>query len=169
MFSFCSLISIRSSLCLAPLCLMLGFMLVTLNATALDAGSAVIEDRHVKERRSLMQGQKAALNTLSDMIAGRILFDASLAREARRNLIAATGKIPRRFRKHRMAPNSHARPEIWTRWQDFEQRADTAQLAARQISSRSLASLRRSLPAMMQACQSCHQSYRRTPNRAITH
>lgn len=165
MFYICSRASIRSSLRLIASCL----VFLVLLSTQIYAGSAVIHDRHIKERRSLMQGQKAALTTLSDMIAGRSLFDARLAKAARRSLIAASGKIPKRFRKERLEVNSHARAEIWSQWRDFEQRAETARLAAKQIDSRSLTGLRRSLPTMMQACQSCHQTYRRTPNRAITH
>lgn len=168
MFHFCCHHAIRSGLRLIAPCLAL-LLALSLLGTQLDAGSAVITDRYVKDRRALMQGQKAALTTLSDMVAGRTLFDARLAKAARRDLISSTGRIAKRFRKHRMEPNSHARPEIWTQWQDFGQRADTARLTAKQINSRSLAGLRRSLPAMMQACQSCHQSYRRYPNRAITH
>ncbi|MEP2718795.1 cytochrome c [Pseudophaeobacter sp.] len=148
-----------SSLCLC---------LILLSAE-LSAGSAVFTDKHVQERVTLMQGQKAALTILGEMVAGRRNYDLAAAKAARRSLMASTRKIPKRFSKHRMEPNSHARPEIWTRWQDFTQRAETARLAAKQINAGSLTGLRRSVPAMVQACHSCHQSYRGTPNRAITH
>ncbi|MCD9149317.1 c-type cytochrome [Pseudophaeobacter flagellatus] len=138
-------------------------------AADLNAGSAIITDKHVRDRLTLMQGQKAALTTLGDMIAGRRTFSPAQARAARRSLISSTRKITKRFKKQRMEPNSHARPEIWSRWQDFTQRAETAQIAAKQLNVGSLNGLRRSIPAMMQACHSCHQSYRRTPNQAVTH
>jgi cytochrome c556 len=146
--------------------LCLGLLVLT---SQLDAGSAIITDRHVQGRITLMTGQKAALITLSDMVAGRTPYNAASARAARRALISATGSIPKRFRKQRMEPNSHARPEIWLQWTDFKQRAETARLMAKEINSRSVTGLRRTIPPMIEACHSCHQTYRGTPNRAITH
>lgn len=135
----------------------------------LNAGSAIITDKDIRARLALMREQKAALLTLSDMMAGRRTFYPKTAKAARRVLIENTRKIPRHFAKQRIEPNSHAQPEIWTRWQDFETRAQAARQAAKQINVGSVNGLRRSLPAMVQACHSCHQTYRATPNRAITH
>ncbi|WP_122072150.1 cytochrome c [Pseudophaeobacter sp. EL27] len=149
---------------LTALCL----SLVMLSAD-LYAGSAVITDKHIRARLALMRDQKAALLTLSDMSAGRRTFTPQRARAARRVLIENTRKIPRHFAKERLENNSHARPEIWAHWQDFETRAEAARQAAKQINASSISGLRRSLPTMMQACQSCHQIYRTVPNRAITH
>jgi len=149
---------------LTALCLSLAML-----SADLYAGSAVITDKHIRARLALMRGQKAALLTLSDMTTGRSTFTPQRARAARRVLIENTRKIPKRFAKQRLESNSHARPEIWARWQDFETRAEAARQAAKQINTNSISGLRRSLPTMMQACHSCHQTYRTMPNRAITH
>ncbi|OIQ36536.1 MAG: hypothetical protein BM558_13800 [Roseobacter sp. MedPE-SW] len=146
----------------------LGLCLGLLSAD-LNAGSAVITDKDIRARLALMREQKAALLTLSDMMAGRRIFHPKPAKAARRVLIENTRKIPRYFAKQQMEANSHAEPEIWTRWQDFETRAQAARQAAKQINAGSVNGLRRSLPAMVQACHNCHQTYRTTPNRAITH
>lgn len=135
----------------------------------LTAGSAVITDKHIQARLTLMRAQKDALLTLSDMVAGRRVFEPKTARAARRVLMENARRIPKVFARQRMEVNSHARPEIWTRWQDFEARASKARQAAKQISAGSMKGLRRSLPPLVEACHSCHQSYRTTPNRAITH
>lgn len=152
-------LSLISALCLG----------LAAHSTDLKAGNAVISDTHVHARMILMRAQKDALLTLSDMMAGRRVFVPKTARAARRVLMENTRRIPKSFAKQRMETNSHARPEIWTHWQDFEARASAARQAARQISASSLQGLRRSLPTMVEACHSCHQSYRRVPNRAITH
>ncbi|MEP4035331.1 cytochrome c [Pseudophaeobacter sp.] len=149
---------------LTALCL--GLMMLSAD---LYAGSAVITDKHIRARLALMRDQKAALLTLSDMSAGRRTFTPQRARAARRVLIENTRKIPKHFAKQRLESNSHARPEIWAHWQDFETRAEAARQAAKQINASSISGLRRSLPAVMQACHSCHQIYRKVPNRAITH
>ncbi|MDE4133457.1 cytochrome c [Phaeobacter sp. QD34_3] len=159
-----SLISLRH-LRLLPALLVLILALV---GAQLDA-AAPIADKHVKRRVELMATQKAALTTLADMMAGRIVFDASKAKAARRTLIKSTGDIRKRFKKPRMDPNSHARPLIWQQWRDFETRAARAKDAAKGLSAHTMNGLLRTVPNMMQACLSCHETYRDTPNDFITH
>ncbi|WP_254604324.1 cytochrome c [Leisingera sp. ANG59] len=125
--------------------------------------------KHVTRRIALMTGQKAAMDVLTGMMSGRIVFDRDKARTARRQLIKSTSSIRKHFRKHRMDPRSHARPQIWISWDDFEARAKSAEIAARALSTRSLPALRRTLPGLMQGCLSCHETYRRTPNSFTTH
>ncbi|WP_241482667.1 c-type cytochrome [Leisingera sp. ANG-M7] len=132
--------------------------------TARDGAS-----KHVTRRITLMATQKAAMDVLTAMMAGRAVFDQGKARAARRQLIKSTSSIRKQFRKHRMDPRSHARPQIWTSWDDFEARAKSAEIAARALSARSLPALRRTLPGLMQGCLSCHETYRRTPNSFTTH
>lgn len=170
MFSFRSIDSVQLIRAKRWVFALLVIAMATLGPWATDlAAQAPISDRHVKKRVTLMNTNKAALAILSDMMAGRIVFDSAKARDARKALIQSTKSIPKRFRKARMDPNSHAKPAIWTHWDDFTFRAEAAEDAARQLNTRSLAGLRRTLPNMMQACLSCHQTYRRSPNEFITH
>lgn len=143
-------------------------LILALVGAQLDA-AAPITDKHVKKRVELMTGQKAAITTLADMMAGRMVFNAAKARSARRSLIKSTGDIRKRFKKPRMDPNSHARPLVWQQWEDFETRAARAEDAAKQISAYTLNGLLRTVPNMVQACLSCHETYRDTPNDFITH
>lgn len=125
--------------------------------------------KHVTRRMALMTSQKAAMDVLTAMMAGRSMFDKDRARSARRQLIKSTSSIRKHFRKHRMDPRSNARPQIWNAWDDFKARADTAETAARNLNTRSLPALRRTLPGLMQSCLSCHDTYRSTPNSFTTH
>ncbi|WP_245602921.1 c-type cytochrome [Leisingera methylohalidivorans] len=127
------------------------------------------DSNHVTRRMALMTSQKAAMDVLTGMMAGRSSFDRDRARAARRQLIRSTGTIRKHFKKARMDPRSHARPSIWHAWKDFKARADTAEAAARNLSTRSLPALRRTLPSLMQSCLSCHETYRNTPNSFTTH
>ncbi|WP_417475885.1 c-type cytochrome [Leisingera sp.] len=149
------------------LLLALLLLLATVSTTPVTARNAI--STPVSQRIALMSAQKAAMEVLTGMTTGRTGFDRRKARNARRQLIRSTAAIPRRFRKQHLDPASHARPTIWPSWQDFKIRATRAEKAARALNTRSLTGLRRTLPTLMQSCLSCHQTYRETPNRFITH
>lgn len=136
----------------------------TAPVTARDSTS-----KHVTKRIALMISQKAAMDVLTGMTAGRSTFDRGKARTARKQLIRSTGSTRKHFRKPRLDPRSNARPQIWHAWKDFKARAETAEAAARNLNTRSLPGLRRTLPGLMQSCLSCHETYRNTPNSFITH
>ncbi len=114
----------------------------------------------VQARMATMNGANAAVTTLSDMMGGRMLFDRSRARAARKALLSNTGDIVSVFRHPHSDRLSHARPEIWQRWPDFRNRARSARRAARALKTRSLPALRKTLPELISACLNCHQSYR---------
>ncbi|WP_411351645.1 c-type cytochrome [Leisingera aquaemixtae] len=138
----------------------------TAPVTARDNSST---SKHVAKRIALMTSQKAAMDMLTGMAAGRSTFDRSQARAARKQLIRSTGSIRKHFRKPHLDPRSNARPLIWHAWKDFKARADTAEAAAKDLNTGSLSGLRRTLPGLMQSCLSCHETYRSTPNSFTTH
>ncbi|PCJ06457.1 MAG: cytochrome C [Rhodobacteraceae bacterium] len=128
-----------------------------------------ITNKDVKKRVALMLTAQAAMETLTDMMAGQVMFQANQARSARRTLIQTSDDIAKRFKTPHFDPLSNARPEIWTYWADFKARAASSEAAARQLNVYSLNGLRRSLPSVLQSCLSCHDSYRAEPNEFITH
>lgn len=137
----------------------------TAPVTARDSSTS----KHVTNRIALMTSQKAAMDVLTGMMAGRSYFDRNKARAARKQLIRSTGSIRKHFKKPRLDPRSNARPLIWHSWKDFKARAEGAEAAARNLNTRSLTGLRRTLPSLMQSCLSCHETYRNTPNSFTTH
>jgi cytochrome c556 len=137
--------------------------------SSLPGTAAGGNSRHVTDRIALMSSQKAAMDDLTSMMAGRSAFDLERARTARRQLVKSTGSIRKHFKKPRLDPRSNARPLIWQAWTDFETRAETAAAAAKALNARSLPGLRRTLPSLMQSCLSCHETYRSTPNTFVTH
>lgn len=128
-----------------------------------------ISDPKARARIALMTDQKVALNVLGDMMAGRILFDAARARDARQSLIRNTGDIPAAFRKRSYDPDAHAAETVWSDWSGFRAEARAARRTARGLKVRNLQSLRRTLPPMVRSCISCHQRYRDAPTDVITH
>ncbi|OUS38643.1 cytochrome C [Rhodobacterales bacterium 56_14_T64] len=132
-------------------------------------GQDQITDKGVKKRVALMFTAQGAVTTLTDMMAGRVAFQAGMARAAQRTLIRSSSKTVRHFRKPHFDPLSNARPEVWTHWTDFKARADASEQAAKQLNVYSLNGLRRTLPSMLQTCLSCHDRYRAKPNEFVTH
>ncbi len=136
------------------------------NALMADHG---VTNKRVKARVELMTSQKGALSVLTDMAAGRRPLDKQQARSARKSLINNTKSIRKAFKRIEMDPHSLARPSLWTNWEDFELRASSAHKAAKNLNTRSMNNLRRSLPAMIQGCHSCHDRYKRHDKGFITH
>lgn len=123
----------------------------------------------VQARIDLMTTQKYALSVLSEMASTRRPFDRQEARAARNTLKETTDQIPKRFQRPHRDPHSLAKPEIWPNWDDFKTRARNAHEAANTINIRSLSGLRRSLPALIQACHACHTTYKDAGHEFTTH
>ncbi|KUP93008.1 c-type cytochrome [Tritonibacter horizontis] len=147
----------------------IGLVVAMLVGAQATSGAAPIEDKHVRARIALMNSQKYALEGLIALSSGRVPYDSRAARNLRKQLLATTKDIDRRFRKQRDDPNSHAKPEVWIYWDDFKARAKRAEAATKAVKTWSLEDLRGSLPNLIRACHSCHQSFREHVNEFTTH
>ena len=144
---------------LAMLCALLAAALTAVGAFAAEEES----DRFVRKRVAAMFAAQAALDRLGDMSAGRRRFDAAIAREARRDLIALARAMPGLFRRQRVDAQSRALPRIWPQWRQFRDEARHAERAARDLNAGSLNRLRQGLPTVVNACLDCHRSFRKPP------
>lgn len=136
----------------------------------LGTGSASIGDTtvvtqhpRVIERINLMRSSKLAMEVLGAMASGREVFNRKRANAARRVLMRNTGKIPSKFRRNPYDPTTRARQQIWVRWADFRTQSKTANAAAKGLSTRNVVTLRQTLPSMINACLSCHRTFRKGP------
>lgn len=125
-------------------------------------------DTELMRRMNTMIAARAALSVLGKMARGRVVFNRGHAKAARHDLIAALRTIPRRFRKPHTNTGkgtsiTQARPEIWTRWDEFSIRAASAKRAARAIRVNSLPALQSTLPRLLRTCLDCHRVFR-TPD-----
>lgn len=141
--------------------LLLMLLLLATGAFAQSGQISRVTDPGVRNRMSAMNTNNAALTVLGDMMGGRAVFDRERARDARRTLIATTGRIPALFRKAHADTLSNARSDIWSNWGDFKGRARSAQKAARGLDTYSLPRLRKTLPRLIHACLTCHRAYRK--------
>ncbi len=140
--------------------LILVLLLLTGGVLAQSGQISRVTDPGVRDRMMAMNANSAALAVLSDMMGGRAVFDRARAREARRKLIATTGRIPALFRKAHSDPLSNASPQIWSNWSGFKEQAKSAQRAARGLNVSTLPRLRQTVPRMVHACLACHRSFR---------
>jgi cytochrome c556 len=134
---------------------------VTSTTMAQNPGENGVTNRAVAQRMAMMNSATTALETLVNMMGGRIRFDRVQARAARRVLINTARAMPSAFKKPQTDPLSGARPDIWTNWDDFETRADAAKRVARRLNTDRLETLRTTLPDVLNSCLSCHQTYRK--------
>lgn len=141
----------------AMLCILLIFSAALTSATLAQSN---VTNRGVLKRMATMNNAKSAVETLSNMMAGRVRFDRFQARKARKRLIAITRSIPAVFKKPHSDPLSRASPNIWLDWDDFKTRANAAKQAARALNIKRLETLRSTLPEMISACLNCHQAFR---------
>ena len=122
------------------------------------AGSAT--DPDAKARQDLMDANGGAMKVLSGMAKGEVAFDAAAAAAAKATLIASAADIPAKFKNNTTDPQSHAKPEIWTSWDDFTTKAKGLGDAAAALDVSSLDGVKAGLGAVGGACGACHQTYK---------
>lgn len=126
-------------------------------------GIAIAEgavDPDVKARQNLMDSNGGAVKVLGGMAAGKIAFDAAAAEAAKATLIAGAANTVVVFKNNATDPASHAKPEIWTAWDDFTAKAGDMGTAAAALDTSSLESLKGGMGAIGGACKACHMAYK---------
>jgi cytochrome c556 len=121
---------------------------------------AEASDPTVKARQELMDANGGAMKVLGGMAKGEVAFDAAAAEAAKATLIAAAADTAAKFKDQATDPASHAKPEIWTTWDDFTAKADDLGKAAAALDTTSLDGVKAGLGAVGGACGACHQAYK---------
>ncbi|MEO6298391.1 MAG: cytochrome c [Paracoccaceae bacterium] len=117
-------------------------------------------DPDVKARQTLMDANGAAIGVLGGMASGKTAFDATAAAAAKATLAADSAQIPVVFKTNASDPESHAKPEIWTSWDDFAAKAADLGKAADAMDTTSLDGVKAGMAALGGACKACHTTYK---------
>ena len=126
----------------------------------LTAGTAFAASDTVEMWETTMTQQGGAVKTLSEMAKGAAPYDAAAAEAAKATLIETSAKIPTIFATPVDDPESEAKPEIWTNWDDFVVKATALQTAAAAIDVSSAETIQAGLGAVGASCGGCHELYR---------
>lgn len=117
-------------------------------------------DPEVKARQQLMDSNGAQAGILGGMASGKTAFDAAAAEAAKQQLIANAADIPVKFKPEATDPESRAKPEVWTSWDDFAASAAKLGAAAAALDASSLDGVKAGMGAIGGACKDCHTAYR---------
>lgn len=122
------------------------------------AGAAT--DPDAKARQDLMDANGGAMKVLGGMAKGEVAFDAAAAAAAKATLVANAANVVVVFKNETTDPASHAKPAIWTAWDDFAAKAGDLTTAATALDTTSLDTLKAGLGAVGGACGACHTAYK---------
>ena len=123
---------------------------------------ASVESEAVKARTKAMSEISDNMRNLGLMLRGQVDFDLVSAKSAIQNIEKLAAKTPTLFEIEAVDPHAEAKPEIWSNYEDFVEKALTLQTVAT-AASRSLVSeegLKDVIMSMGKTCKSCHSLYR---------
>ena len=123
---------------------------------------ASVESEAVTARTKAMSEISDNMRVLGLMLKGQVDFDLVSAKSAIQNIEKLAAKTPTLFEIEAVDPHAEAKPEIWSNYEDFVEKADTLQTVAN-AASRSLVSeegLKDVIMSMGKTCKSCHSLYR---------
>lgn len=132
--------------------------LVMVGGIALAQSKAT--DPDVNARQTLMQKNGAAMGVLGGMAKGDTAFDAAAAEAAKASLIADAAATAAAFQNNASDPESHAKAEVWTNWDDFVADADAMGKAAAAMDATTLDGVKAGLGAIGGTCKDCHSEYK---------
>jgi cytochrome c556 len=115
----------------------------------------------VKERMDLMKSQKEAMKVLGAMAKGQVPFDAPKATDAANEIEKTSKQIPELFPEGTGGHPSEAKPEVWTKWDEFTKDAEGLQTAAKDlVMALGAPDWQAKFKGVIDACKTCHKTFR---------
>jgi cytochrome c556 len=118
----------------------------------------------VKERMDLMDTQKDAMKVIGEMAKGTVPFDAAKAAEAAGEIERTSKQIPELFPEGSGGHPSEAKPEVWTKWEEFTGDAEELETAAKDLilalEAPGAPDWKAQFKGVIDACKTCHKTFR---------
>ena len=117
----------------------------------------------VKERMDLMDTQKDAMKILGLMAKGKTPFDSAKAAAAAKDIETTAAKIHELFPEGSSGGHSEAKPEVWTKWDEFTGDAEALQAAAKTLATvldAGSPDWKADFQKVTDACKTCHKTFR---------
>ena len=140
--------------------LLLRITVAGLIALGTIAAAQEATDPQVKARQALMSTIGKNTKVLGDMAGGKAPFDAAAAGMAKAALIEASARIPALFEPQATDPESEAKPEVWTNWDDYVTKAKALNTAVTNVDASSVETIGAGMGAIGGSCKDCHSTYR---------
>lgn len=127
------------------------------------AGAALAAESTIKYRQNTMKAIGGHMQSIGAIVKGEVPYTDQLAVHARA-LADTAAFVKPVFKEEAVSKDSRAKPEIWTRWEDFAAKADAMKTAADKLAVAAAAGDRGAVRAgvgnLSKACKSCHDSFR---------
>ncbi|GAA3860084.1 cytochrome c [Celeribacter arenosi] len=133
---------------------------LVISATFGVMARADVENPAVMARMDAMKTIGGSLKTLGDMAKGAVAFDAAAANAALDAVEQKAAAVPALFEAQETDPESEAKPEIWTNWEDFVAKSKALEMAAAGATITDQASIGAAMGALGGTCKACHSDYR---------
>ena len=117
----------------------------------------------VMERMMAMKSMGDGMKELSQMVTGKIAFDAAKVTSIAKSLKQHATKIPEQFPKGSLQKPTEALPVIWEKWDDFKGQADNLATLAGELETAAASGKAASLVVFAKigkSCSACHQDFR---------
>ena len=123
---------------------------------------ASVESEAVTARTKAMSEISNNMRVLALMLKGQVDFDLLSAQSAIQNIENLAAKTPALFEIEAVDPHAEAKPEIWSNYEDFVDKALTLQTAAMDAGGYLVDkdSLKNVIMSLGKTCKSCHSLYR---------
>ena len=123
---------------------------------------ASVESDAVKARTQAMSEISDNMRLLGSMLKGKTDFDLDIAKLAIQNIANLAAKAPVLFEIEAIDPHAEAKPEIWSNYDDFVDKAFTLETVAIDASGSLIdqGGLKDVVISLGKTCKSCHSLYR---------
>ena len=123
---------------------------------------ASVESDAVKARTQAMSEISDNMRLLGSMLKGQMDFDLDIAKLAIQNIANLAAKTPVLFELEAIDPHAEAKPEIWSNYEDFVDKALALETVAIEAggSLTDQGGLKDVVMSLGKTCKSCHSLYR---------
>ena len=123
---------------------------------------ASVESEAVTARTKAMSEISDNMRVLGLMLKGQVDFDLVSAKAAIQNIEKLAAKTPTLFKIEAVDPHAEAKPEIWSNYEDFVDKALNLKTAAIDAGGSLIDEdgLRDIVMSLGKTCKSCHSMYR---------
>jgi cytochrome c556 len=116
-------------------------------------------------RQKIMQGQRASMASMGDILKFKMPFDASHFLVHAKNIGELSTLIPDAFETEITEGLTDSKPEVWSNWDDFVEKSKTlASESAKLRAAAETGDMKAIMPlvtSVQNACRGCHDLYRK--------